>query len=168
MEINNPQTFDNIKEINGEIIRPKLVIPLAFEPINFQADGIVWRDEEAGEYHVPPALVDMNGIAMRPAIVTIGNWNMPVSNNHAILHGMADYTKIFPINVMIRPDSDSNGEIVPLNRGLSATDSTPQGYLSSIEETVIRLTMLNGGFFSTEDFDEPDYNRGWIIFWYWG
>ncbi len=75
MEINNPQVFDHIIGINGEILQPKVLSYVDVEPEKIHPDTIVWRKTTADEFHVPPALLEIHGTPIEILIVPYGSVN---------------------------------------------------------------------------------------------
>ncbi len=71
MEINNPQSFDHIIGINGEILQPKVLAYGDVEPSKIHSDTIIWRKTTADEFHVPPALLEAGGRPMEIEILPV-------------------------------------------------------------------------------------------------
>jgi len=167
MEINNPQTFDHIKEVNGEILKPKITSYAEFEKGKADLQPLSWYNTLMSKLYLPPALIGGTGKVLQLYIVDIGNWDMDAVVTWHTPHGMADYSKIIPLTPMIRNDPGGAESIYPLTRGNTAQDTSPQGYINSVDATNIDLVKLVDGLFDSTGFDEPDYNRGWMPFLYW-
>lgn len=73
MEINNPQSFDHIIGLNGEILAPKVLLDTEIEPAKIQAEPIIWRKTTADEFHVPAAILGANGEILQPKVLSFGS-----------------------------------------------------------------------------------------------
>ncbi len=92
MEINNPQSFDHIIGINGEILQPKVVALGDLEHTKIVEDPIIWRKTTADEFHAPAAVLSDVGVALQ------------VKN---VAYGDLDPAKIGPYSIFIyQPDLD--------------------------------------------------------------
>lgn len=83
--------------------------------------------------------------------ITIGDWNILVSNLLTIAHGLADYKKIRGFKVIIRDDTDT---IYQLNASA--------GTLNYVDGANVHLIVDSA--FQTTAYDSTGFNRGWITF----
>ena len=97
------------------------------------------------------AIADLNGNLIT-TIVNIGDWNMDTDTSVTIAHGIADYTKIRAINVMIRNDATTS---VSCLIGI-------YGAIGTVDSTNIELTRATSGAFDSVNYDSTSYNRGYI------
>jgi hypothetical protein len=116
------------------------------------------------------ALIASGGIqtdgtnTLKTKVIDIGDWNMDGFTSATVTHGLT-LSNILTVSVMIRTDTGTNQ--YKLNRGVDATDASPQGFVDWISTTNIRLFRLTGGFFDGDAlFDATSYNRGWITITY--
>ena len=100
---------------------------------------------------------------IKQKIIEIGDWNMDTTDNVSINTGLSDTTKIRCIDVLIRNDS---GNLNPLFRGVSSSDTSQQGFWTVISATNISLLRLTGGHFDSTNYDSTSYNRGFIYITY--
>ncbi len=75
MEITNPQVFDHIIGINGEILQPKVLLVSEIENTKIQSDPIIWRKTTADEYHVPTVLLSSGGGLLQIQNIPYGDVN---------------------------------------------------------------------------------------------
>lgn len=86
--------------------------------------------------------------------INIGDWDMDATGSIAINHGIADYTKIRTINVMIRQNA---GTLVVFHA---------QQNTAAAGATQITLSREAGGIFDNTNYDSTSYNRGFITITY--
>jgi hypothetical protein len=107
-------------------------------------------------------------------VIQIGDWNMSSSSSVSVAHGIADYTKIRSVSIMVRDDS---GVMYPL--ALFTKNGLTGGYYWFDSTTVIlqridssNATEMFGAdglpAFTNTNFDATSYNRGWITITYEG
>ena len=97
------------------------------------------------------AIADLNGNLIT-TIVNIGDWNMDADTSATIAHGIADYTKIRAINVMIRNDATTS---VSCLIGVYGT-------IGTVDSTNIEIIRVTAGAFDSVNYDSTSYNRGYI------
>lgn len=100
--------------------------------------------------------------------VEIGDWDMDTNATATVAHGIADYTKIRSVDVLIRPDSGAAADVRPL---VSYNDSTGvmSGGITGITSTNVVMARLASGLsgvFDSTNFNATSYNRGWIMIGY--
>lgn len=95
------------------------------------------------------------------AIVNIGDWNMDSTTSVSVAHGIADFTKIRNIDVLIINDTSTDLE------KLSSCDilGVGNGRFNFNSTDVILFRVTSGGFDGT-DYDATSFNRGYIIITY--
>jgi len=93
-------------------------------------------------------------------IVNIGDWNMDSTTNVNVAHGVADYSKIRGVSVMIIDDGESS--LRPLNYVPNASSGV-QGGINGIGSTNITLYRLTGGSFDGTGYDSTSFNRGYVL-----
>ena len=128
-----------------------------------QSDGSSWRiifDKHFSTYalktYVASELTAKS--TLNTKVVNIGDWNMDATGNVNISHGIADFTKIRSVKVLIRNDADSQ------LRDLYRPDSpTAGGYVDYIDSSIVRLGRAASGEFDSTNYDSTSFNRGWII-----
>ena len=96
-------------------------------------------------------IADLNGNLIT-TIVNIGDWDMDTDISATIAHGIADYTKIRAINVMIRNDATTN---VSCLIGIYGT-------IGTVDSTNIELIRATSGAFDSVNYDSTSFNRGYI------
>ena len=93
-------------------------------------------------------------------VIEIGDWNMDVTTEITVIHGMgASYKKIRNIDAIIRDDDDVG------YRAISSTfnvDGYVGGGFRNVTPTVITLSRRLNGSFDGALYDSTSYNRGWI------
>lgn len=96
------------------------------------------------------------------SIVNIGDWNMDSTSSVTVNHGIADFTKIRGIEVMIRNDADNN------YLQLDSIDSSGNifGGLNNIGATTITLLRVTGRAFDGTGYDSTSFNRGFVTIFY--
>ena len=105
MNINNPSTNENIKERNGKIIQPELDTIDNFDASKIQTSGLLWKNNNADEYHAPPLLLSTDGLPFAFYITDVTNWNCDTTDEKAVAHGVTDFTNIIFVQFSIRPDT---------------------------------------------------------------
>ena len=101
----------------------------------------------------------------RTEIIELGDWDMTATTNIDVAHGL-EYSDIIGIDaeVVIRNDADTAKD--GIGTGVDATDTTPQGYVGTIDSTNINIVRLTGGKFDDAAYNATSYNRGWLIITY--
>lgn len=102
----------------------------------------------------------------RTEILNLGDWDMTTATgttNIDVAHGL-EYNDIISAEVFIRNDANTAKDSI--GTGASATDTTPQGYVGTTDNTNINIVRLTGGKFDHADYNSTSYNRGWIIITY--
>ena len=108
-----------------------------------------------------------SSIVMNMKVFNIGDWDMTSITPNPVAHGLADYTKIRSISVIIR--SDVGATLYTGNRDLALFSPSAQqmdGGVTEFDGTNIELYRRAGGIFDHSEFDDTSYNRGWITIWY--
>lgn len=108
-------------------------------------------------------VLDSFGATLTTVIVDIGDWNMDASGSVSVAHGIADYSKIRTVDVMIIPDAATT--LIPLVIGSSPAGATA-GYIGQITSTNIILFRVAGASFDSVDYDSTSFNRGYITIQY--
>jgi hypothetical protein len=93
----------------------------------------------------------------------IGVWDMALNSNLTLPHGIADFTKIRSINIMILDDSGL--ALVPLYYSDPAT-GVLSGILLGSDSTSVYLARTDTGIFNTTDYDDTGINRGFVTITY--
>jgi hypothetical protein len=83
-------------------------------------------------------------------------------------HGLADFTKIRAIDVIIRIDGDAELRQMPrINiTGGTGVFNSVDGGIGRITSTFIDLRRVTGAGFDNGSYDQTSFNRGWITIWY--
>ncbi len=109
-------------------------------------------------------VVDQGGGAnLLCKVVDIGDWDMNATNSVAVAHGLT-LSKIRTVEAFIRNDSDN--QILDIFSGFDVADTTPQGFVGTIDATNVTLDRLTGGGFDSASYAATPFNRGWITIWY--
>ena len=119
-------------------------------------DGILTDDGTAGV-----GVESVDGSVIRQKILNIGDWDMYVSGAgptrtgvKLVAHGIADFTKIRDISVIVR--NDNNDEYFKI-----CGDDLEDLKANS---TLIQINLVSGNdAFDNNNFDSTSYNRGWVI-----
>lgn len=119
-------------------------------------------------------VVDEGKLGMKTKVVNIGTWDMPAAPTKVVAHGLADFTKIREVSVLIR--NDAADKIYPLTFQVTGVHPVMGGHISEINATNVVLRRISTteaadfvttgtGLFMSTDFDETtgSYNRGWVI-----
>lgn len=117
------------------------------------------------ETKIDAAIDELNNNQIKWTVVEIGDWDMDTNGSISIAHGIADYTKIRSISVMIR--NDSIDALIPL--GIVNTSGVVQGGVNpnvGINSTHIGLLRVASGSFDSVGFDSTSFNRGFITIGY--
>lgn len=96
----------------------------------------------------------------RTEIIDLGDWDMTASTNIDVVHGL-EYNDIISAEVFVRNDANTAKDSI--GTGVDATDTTPQGYVGTIDDTNINIVRLTGGKFDDGAYSTTSYNRGWLI-----
>lgn len=104
-----------------------------------------------------------SGEQLKTKIVDIGDWNMDTVANITVAHGIADYTKIRDVSVMIRNDSVTLQWKLDAGLDVSGVQSGNIGVNNAGEIALYRQT---GSTFDNTSFDSTSFNRGWITILY--
>ncbi len=115
----------------------------------------------AGALSGAPDVIQLDAVLdkIRFKTIAIGNWDMDATTFVSVAHGLT-LANIRSIFALIRDDADSLG--TNLGRGVSVTDTTPQGYVSAANSTDVILARLTGGLFDATTYNDPAFNRGWV------
>tara|TARA_R110000868_G_scaffold5681_6_gene33623 strand:- start:19048 stop:19782 length:735 start_codon:yes stop_codon:yes gene_type:complete len=89
--------------------------------------------------------------------VNIGDWNMVLTNWKSVLHGIADFTKIVAVQVVIINDA---GTFRYMLNSKQYPSTTMDGSVQLITSGAIQIERTTSGFFDSVDFDSVGYNRG--------
>lgn len=99
---------------------------------------------------------------LQTTIVNIGDWNMDTSVTVSVAHGLADFTKVRSVLVMVR--NDTNDTYYPLDSGVAGGGGgAANGFVQSIDTTNIVLGRNTSGLFDDAAFNATSYNRGYIL-----
>ncbi len=96
----------------------------------------------------------------RTEIIELGDWDMSADTNIDIPHGLV-YADIISAEVFIRNDDNTAKDSI--GTGVDATNTTPQGYVGTIDVTNVNIVRLTGGKFDDAAYNTTSYNRGWLI-----
>jgi hypothetical protein len=94
-------------------------------------------------------------------VLNIGDWDMDANNFTVVNHGIADFTKIRSVNVIIRDDAGTNHYTV-----LQGAATGASAWITQISSTQITLEREAAGDYDNTGFDSTTYNRGWITIGY--
>jgi len=103
------------------------------------------------------AIADLNG-SLITTIVNIGDWDMDATASVSIAHGIADYSKIRSVSVLIIPDAATT--LIPLDT--SAAGGVPAGAIGQIQSVNIPLYRTATETFDSTNYDSTSFNRGYI------
>lgn len=99
-------------------------------------------------------------ITLSKKIIEIGAWNMDATDQVFVNHGLADFTKVRSVTVLILNDAGSGS--VPIN-GISSGGVLDGGGVEAVNSVNVALRRVSGGFFDgTPVYDDPSINRGFI------
>ena len=91
-------------------------------------------------------------------IVNIGDWDMDATDSISVAHGIADFTKIRDISVIIRNDGGT-----PYHKlDQSFFGGTQDGSVVQFDATNVSLYRTASGTFDSADFDSTSFKRGYI------
>ncbi len=94
-------------------------------------------------------------------ILNLGAWNMQLSSENNIAHGLT-FAKIISAQCMILNDASS--KLYTLD-GFDKDANLHKGSLT-IQTSNLRLRRIGGGVFTGIDFDDAVMNRGFIVITY--
>ena len=105
------------------------------------------------------------GPFLKIKVIDIGDWNMDITPNKLVPHGLADQKKIRMIDVIIRNDADTNifGFFHGNQSGAAGRDG---GLEFPIGATNVELNRETSGYFDSASFVATGYNRGWVTILY--
>ncbi len=104
-----------------------------------------------------------NESRLKTKVLRIGEWNMDATTSIVVDHGIADYTKIRLVQVLIRPDVTV--EMTDLTGTQSSTIDQHRGGRFRVQATNIFLLRTIGGEFDGVNYDgtaSTVASRGWI------
>lgn len=111
------------------------------------------------------SLIKATGRALYTKVIDIGAWNMDVNDQTILSHGLADYTKIRSVSVLII--ADGPGNIFPLATTDVATYADFEGSWNITSASIV-LQRRVSGFFDSIFYDDTAINRGWVTITYEG
>jgi hypothetical protein len=162
MEINNPQIFNHIKEIDGDVLRPETLSNAEIDSVSKASEPTAWKQDSDNKYCGAPWLHDGNGNQILAKVVEIGDWNMDSTSSINIDCGI-NTKRIIAVIPKIRPDSTGAlhsryyGDVTVVGIGVTVINAW------GISETTLTLNREDGPPFDNAQFDETDYNRGWLL-----
>ncbi len=92
-------------------------------------------------------------------VVSIGDWDMDTDSLKTVAHGIADFTKIRQVEVVIIDDTASR--IYDIDAFTAGTDVI-NGGVEYVDSTNVSMRIKSGGIFDSTSFNATSYNRGWI------
>jgi hypothetical protein len=92
--------------------------------------------------------------------IQIGDWNMDTTQFVSVAHGIADYTKIRAVLVVIRNDAATL--LLEIQNPAGALNGTTSGGITSINSVNVDLYRVTGGSFDSTNYDATSFNRGYI------
>lgn len=169
MEINNPQVFDHIKEIDGDVLRPETLTDAEIDSVSKADEPTAWKQDSDNKYSGAPFIHSRDGKIIIVKVMDIGDWNMDSVATITINTGI-HYNRILFIIPKIRPDDTivenesryflgtyyycgGDGHVIPYHHSADA-------------DTELRLFRCSGGPFDNANFDKTPFNRGWITIFY--
>jgi hypothetical protein len=78
----------------------------------------------------------------------------------SVAHGIADYTKIRAVLVVIRNDAATL--LLEIQNPAGALNGTTSGGITSINSVNVDLYRVTGGSFDSTNYDATSFNRGYI------
>lgn len=103
------------------------------------------------------------GSQLKTKVVEIGDWDMDTDTSINVAHGIADYTKIRAIDVIVRKDTPG---VAGYNKLESIDSGGLNGGIFGINTTNLTLYRSVGGTFDDPTYSTTSYNRGWITITY--
>lgn len=97
-------------------------------------------------------------------VINIGAWNMQSTSSLLVAHGIADFTKIAGIDVVIY--SDASITYYKLLTFDNTSGANEGGYIASYGATDLFLIRIAGGIFDSTSFNDGTMNRGLIYITY--
>jgi len=109
-------------------------------------------------------VLNIIGPALTQVVIDIGDWDMDVSDNVAVSHGLSstEYKSIRNISALIRNDADT----VYYDLGSAFKDTQIGTAGIQIKASDFFLERARASVFDAVDFDSTTYNRGWVTYWY--
>lgn len=124
----------------------------------------VLKKTDATDYNYEWAnsILPLTGTAnLKIKIMNIGDWNLDSTASVLVAHGIADYTKIRSVSVVVRDDTDSVYSISPY--------LDPSVLLfHRLETTNIFIQRTGSSFFDSTNYNSTSFNRGHITIIYEG
>lgn len=169
MEINNPQVFDHIKEIDGDVLRPETLTDAEIDSVSKADEPTAWKQDSDNKYSGAPFIHSRDGKIIIVKVMDIGDWDMDTDAYVTIDTGIHYNRILFIIPKIRRDDTAMNdedryflGNIYPCGG-----DNKVFPYHHTLDaDTEIRLYRCTGGPFDSTNFDETPFNRGWITIFY--
>lgn len=97
--------------------------------------------------------------AIHRKIVEIGAWNMDVTANVSVAHGLT-LSKIRAVSVLITDDEGNAHYPIGYFNSAYSTSTAGSFYCGA---TNVVITRSVGGRFDSTSFDYPSGNRGWVV-----
>lgn len=97
--------------------------------------------------------------AIHRKIVEIGAWNMDVTANVSVAHGLT-LSKIRSVSVLITDDEGNAHYPIGYFNSAYSTSTAGSFYCGA---TNVVITRSVGGRFDSTSFDYPSGNRGWVV-----
>ncbi len=132
----------------------------------FTGDDAVTTKFEIDKDGNIPVVGTVDGVkisAFQSKVIEIGDWDMSATGAISVEHGLT-LANIRDVSAIVRKDDGSG--YYPLTPGWIVTPAEVQGYILSINPTVVNLFRTEGGSFDSANYSSIPYNRGWITIWY--
>lgn len=89
--------------------------------------------------------------------IALPSWNMQAVASIPVTHGIADFTKILRITVIVRTDNGANRYQF---NDFGIIGGSLQGYIGAITATTIDLSLTTGSQFASAPFSATGFSRG--------
>jgi len=124
----------------------------------------------AGQYPSKVDGTDFNFVFTNPPVVkfkvvNIGPWDMDTTSAVNVAHGIADFSKIRMVQILINRDDSAQYASLEIRNPSTFADSGPAGTFF-IQPTNMVLQRSSGGLFDATQFNDAVMNRGFVTIGY--
>lgn len=137
------------------------VVPITDDSINLGSASYQFKRGYFDDGITVAGIAQGNDVtaALHRKIIEIGAWNMDVTANVSVAHGLT-LSKIRAVSVLITDDEGNAHYPIGYFNSAYSTSTAGSFYCGA---TNVVITRSVGGRFDSTSFDYPSGNRGWVI-----
>ena len=111
--------------------------------------------------------IKTDSVVLKTTVIEIGDWNMTATTQKGVAHGIADWTKIRDISVLVRNDAATSAFNFQ-SFEITLSGSFLRHLLWATSTYIYMQIILDSAveYFDDATFNSTSYNRGWITITY--